>query len=309
MSPMRLDAGSRVGRYEIVAPLGAGGMGEVYRARDSSLDRDVAIKVLPHGTADHPDARERLAREAKSLSRLSHPHICAVHDVGEDAGRLYLVMELLEGETLAARIARGPLGLTDTLRVGREIAEALGGAHRQGIVHRDLKPGNVMLTPAGVKLLDFGLAKAVAPSGAESAATLGRSLTVEGTVVGTLQYMSPEQMEGKSADARSDIFALGVVLYEMASGRRAFGGESATAIAATILTVDPPPIAGAPALDRIVRACLAKDPDRRWQSAQDVALQLAMSGDSMPAAVAPARRSLPALGTEAAAAAKVAWLP
>jgi len=294
MSSMRLGPGTRVGRYEIVAALGAGGMGEVYRARDSSLDRDVAIKVLPHGTADHPDARERLAREAKSLSRLSHPHICAVHDVGEDAGSLYLVMELLEGETLAARIARGPLGLTDTLRVGREIAEALGGAHRQGVVHRDLKPGNVMLTPGGVKLLDFGLAKAVAPTDPESAPTLGRSLTVEGTVVGTLQYMSPEQMEGKAADARSDIFALGAVLYEMATGQRAFGGDSASAIAAAILTVDPPPLHASAALDRIVRACLVKDPDRRWQSAQDVALQLSMSGDGVMAAVSAAPRRIPA---------------
>ena len=303
---MPLQIGTRLGRYEIVAPLGAGGMGEVYRARDSSLDREVAIKVLPHGTADQPDARDRLAREARSLSRLSHPHICAVHDVGEDAGSVYLVMELIEGETLAARIARGPLGVTDTLRIGREIAEALAGAHRQGIVHRDLKPGNVMLTKGGVKLLDFGLAKAAAPADGESAVTLGRSLTSEGTLVGTLQYMSPEQMEGKPADARSDIFALGVVLYEMATGRRAFGGDSATALAAAVLTADPPPIAGAPALDRIVRGCLAKDPDRRWQSAQDVALQLTMSGDSMPAGVAAARRSLPSWLPWAAAALAVA---
>jgi serine/threonine protein kinase/Tol biopolymer transport system component len=291
---LTLQPGVRLGRYEIVAPLGAGGMGEVYRARDSSLDREVAIKVLPHGTADRPDARERLAREARSLSRLSHPHICAVHDVGEDRGSLYLVMELLEGETLAARIARGPIGVTDTLRVGREIAEALAGAHRQGIVHRDLKPGNVMLTPGGVKLLDFGLAKAVAPMAAESAVTVGRGLTVEGTVIGTLQYMSPEQMEGKPADARSDIFALGAVLCEMATGRPAFTGDSATAVAAAVLTAEPPPITGAPALDRIVRGCLAKDPDRRWQSAQDVALQLATTGDNTSVAVTRPRRSWPA---------------
>jgi Tol biopolymer transport system component len=225
-----------------------------------------------------------------------------VHDVGEDRGSLYLVMELLEGETLAARVARGPMGVTDTLRVGREIAEALAGAHRQGIVHRDLKPGNVMLTPSGVKLLDFGLAKAVAPAAAESAVTVGRGLTVEGTVIGTLQYMSPEQMEGKPADARSDIFALGAVLCEMATGRPAFTGDSATAVAAAVLTAEPPPIAGAPALDRIVRGCLAKDPDRRWQSAQDVALQLAMTGDNTSVGVTRIRRSLPAWLPWAAAA-------
>jgi Tol biopolymer transport system component len=290
---MSLQPGTRLGRYDIVSPLGAGGMGEVYRARDTSLHRDVAIKVLPHGTADDPHARERLTREARSLSRLSHPHICAVHDVGDDAGRMFIVMELLDGETLAARIARGPLGSSDTLRLGCEIAEALGAAHRQGIVHRDLKPGNVMLTPGGVKLLDFGLAKDAAPD-PESAATRGRSLTGEGTVLGTLQYMSPEQMEGKPADARSDIFALGTVLYEMATGRRAFSGDSATGLAAAVLTADPPPLAGAPVLDRIVRGCIAKDPERRWQSAQDVALQLATSGESLAAAAGPPPRRMPA---------------
>src|ERR1700737_2522430 len=212
---MTLSRGSRLGPYEILAPLGAGGMGEVYKARDTRLDRTVAVKVLPQHLSSSPDVRQRFEREAKTISALSHPHICALYDVGNQDGVEYLVMEYLEGETLADRLAKGPLPLEQTLRYGIEIADALDRAHRQGIVHRDLKPGNIMLTKSGVKLLDFGLAKAVAAPdmrGNLTSLPTQQALTQEGTILGTLQYMAPEQLEGKEADARTDIFAFGATL-------------------------------------------------------------------------------------------------
>ena len=290
---MGFAAGTRLGPYEIVAPLGAGGMGEVYRARDTRLERSVAVKVLPSHLSASPDARQRLDREAKTISKLSHPHICALYDVGHHDGTDFLVMELLEGETLAERLTRGPLPPHQTMRYGVEIADALEAAHRQGIVHRDLKPGNVMLTKSGVKLLDFGLAKAFAPlfpgSDASGLATntAARDLTQEGSVPGTLQYMAPEQIEGRAVDSRTDIFAFGVVLFEMATGRRAFAGKSRAALAAAIVGDEPAAISSLQprspkALDRLVQICLAKDPERRWQTAHDVGLQLAVMGESAP---------------------------
>ncbi|MFN2386806.1 MAG: serine/threonine-protein kinase [Thermoanaerobaculia bacterium] len=219
---MSLTPGTRLGPYEIVLPLGAGGMGEVYRARDTRLERTVAIKVLSSRLAANADALARFEREARTISQLSHPHICAVHDVGREGETEYLVMEYLEGETLAERLLKGPLPLEQTLRFGVQIADALDKAHRQGIVHGDLKPGNVRLTKSGVKLLDFGLAKAIAPAGPQSSGTelpTQQALTQEGTILGTFEYMAPEQVEGTEADARTDIFAFGAVLYEMATGR------------------------------------------------------------------------------------------
>ncbi len=295
---MTLSAGSRLGVYEILSPLGAGGMGEVYRARDSRLGRDVAIKVLPERLSSSAEGRERFEREARTIAQISHPHICALYDVGEtalsippdhqitrspDHPTLYLVMEYLEGETLAERIARGALPAERTLRYGIEIAEALEKAHRVGIVHRDLKPANVMLTKSGVKLLDFGLAKAFEQDrpleSLTSAPTAAREVTREGTILGTLSYMAPEQLEGKKVDARTDIFAFGATLYEMATGRKAFSGESQASVISSILTSEPPAISGVapmtpPSLDRLVRTCLAKDPDDRWQSAGDIAREL-----------------------------------
>jgi len=279
---MTLAAGTRLGPYEIVSAIGAGGMGEVYKARDTRLERTVAIKVLPLHLSSSPEVRQRFEREAKTISQLSHPHICALYDVGHQDGTDYLVMEYLEGETLADRLAKGPLSLEQTLRYGVEIADALDKAHRQGIVHRDLKPGNVMLTKSGVKLLDFGLAKAMTPATQQSSLTAlptQQGLTQEGTILGTFQFMAPEQLEGKEADARTDIFALGAVLYEMVTGKKAFSGASQASLIAAILERDPPPISSIqpmtpPALDRIVKTCLAKDPEERWQSAADIKRQL-----------------------------------
>ncbi len=293
--------GTRLGPYEIVAPLGAGGMGEVHRARDTRLDREVAIKVLPATLAGNEQLRQRFEREAKAISSLNHPHICTLYDVGQapgdggkgsDAPLHYLVMELLEGESLADRLKKGPLPLPETLKVGRQIASALDAAHRQGIIHRDLKPGNVVLTRNGAKLLDFGLARTVVGepppvSGFSGAAShmptampaAADPLTAEGTVLGTFQYMAPEQLEGAEADPRSDLFALGAVLYEMATGRRAFQGHSKTSLIAAIVSAQPAPISSVtpmtpPALDHVVRRCLEKDPADRWQSARDVAAEL-----------------------------------
>src|SRR5216683_83658 len=281
---MTLSPGSRLGPYEVLSPLGAGGMGEVYKARDTRLERTVAVKVLPQHLSSSPDVRQRFEREAKTISQLSHPHICALYDVGNQDGVEYLVMEFLEGETLADRLSRGPLPTEQTLRYGIEMADALDKAHRQGIVHRDLKPGNVMLTKSGVKLLDFGLAKVVAPvsstSGFSVLATQGApNLTQEGTILGTFQYMAPEQLEGREADVRTDIFAFGAVLYEMATGQKAFSGKSQASLIAAILGSEPAAISTVapmtpPALDRVVKTCLAKDPDDRWQTAHDVMLQL-----------------------------------
>ncbi|HET9794868.1 MAG TPA: protein kinase, partial [Thermoanaerobaculia bacterium] len=307
---MTLSAGTRLGPYEIVSLLGAGGMGEVYRAIDTRLDRAVALKVLPRELSETPGFRQRFEREAKAISQLSHPNICALFDLGSEGGAEYLVMELLEGQTLADRLEKGPLPIDQVLRFGTEIAAALDRAHRAGIVHRDLKPGNVMLTRTGVKLLDFGLAKAVAKAPVEdgsglsalpTAAPESRPLTEEGTILGTFQYMAPEQVEGREADARTDIFALGCVLYEMATGRKAFTGRSRAGLVAAILERDPGPISAAlpmapPALDRLVQGCLEKDPDDRWQSAHDVMAQLrwiAQGGSQagVPAPVTARRRS------------------
>ncbi len=243
---MTFVPGVRLGHYEVVAPLGAGGMGEVYRARDTRLDRTVAVKLLPPRVARDPERRARFEREAKTISSLNHPHICTLYDVGEEAGSHLLVMELVEGESLAERLQRGPLPLEQVVRYGAEVAEALECAHRQGIVHRDLKPGNVMLTRTGAKLLDFGLAwssaEASLVAGPEEEATEPKPLTAVGTVLGTYQYMSPEQLAGAEAGPRSDIFALGTVLYEMATGRRAFEGKSKTSLVAAILSAQPVPI-------------------------------------------------------------------
>jgi len=287
---MTLAAGTKLGPYEILAPLGAGGMGEVYRARDTRLGRDVAVKVLPHHLSANPEVRARFEREAKTISSLNHPNICTLFDVGREGDTDYLVLELVDGETLAERITRGALPPADVLRIGVQIADALDRAHRAGVVHRDLKPGNVMLTKSGAKLMDFGLARATGMAGPASGSgithaaltqspTVAQALTAEGSIVGTFQYMSPEQLEGKEADARSDLWALGCVLHEMATGRRAFEGQSQASLIAAIMHVSPVPVSQAapaipPALDRVVSACLAKDPADRIQSAHDVKLQL-----------------------------------
>jgi Tol biopolymer transport system component len=282
---MPVAPGVRLGPYEIVAPAGAGGMGEVYRARDTRLDRTVAVKVLPAEFAQNAQLRLRFEREAKAISSLSHPHICTLHDVGQQDGVDFLVMEYLEGETLAERVAKGALPIEQALAIAIQITDALDKAHKQGIVHRDLKPANIFLTKSGAKLLDFGLAKSGAQAeggvvvGFTSFATEHRSLTAEGTIIGTFQYMAPEQLEGKEADARTDIFGLGTVLYEMVTGRRAFQGKSKVSLIAAILEHDPPPITSLqplspPALDRLIRTCLEKNPEDRWQTAHDVALHL-----------------------------------
>src|SRR5262245_32731591 len=299
---MALSPGVKLGPYEIIAALGAGGMGEVYRARDARLERDVAIKMLPGHLSSDPALRARFEREAKTISSFQHAHICTLHDIGSQDGMDYLVMELVEGETLSARLQRGPMPVKELLRCGTEIAEALEAAHRRGIVHRDLKPGNIMLTPSGAKLLDLGLANSVAvasgdttPAPSFSAVATMTSpvspITQEGKVVGTVQYMSPEQIEGKEADARSDIFALGCVLYETATGKRAFEGKSNLSIASAILEKDPEPISTAqpltpPALDHVVQRALAKSPDERWQSATDVKGELQWIATSSSTAVA-----------------------
>jgi Tol biopolymer transport system component len=295
---MTLATGSKLGHFEILGQIGAGGMGEVYKARDTRLERTVAVKVLPPHLSASTESRQRFEREAKTISQLSHPHICALYDVGREGETEYLVMELLEGDTLSDRLAKGPLPLEQTLRYGTEIADALDKAHRQGIVHRDLKPGNVMLTKSGVKLLDFGLAKAMAPAQPQSALTSGPTVagapnvTQEGTILGTFQYMAPEQLEGKEADARTDIFAFGAVLYEMATGRTAFTGASRALLISSIMTSAPPALSTVepmtpPMLDHIVQRCLAKGPDDRWQSAGDVSGELRWLG-SAPSSVAPA---------------------
>jgi tRNA A-37 threonylcarbamoyl transferase component Bud32 len=289
---MPLAIGARLGPYEVVAPLGAGGMGEVYKARDTRLLRTVALKVL---RSDQPRRGERFAREAQALSRLSHPHICTIHDVGEQDGSAYLVMEYIDGQTLADRLDDGALPLDTALLYAIQIADALTEAHRQGLVHRDLKPSNVMLTRDGAKVLDFGLAKLV--HGVEEPVTTESvALTGDGQVVGTVPYMSPEQLEGKTVDARTDLFALGAVLFEMVTGRRAFAGDSKARVMAAVLTQDPPaltvlqPLAGA-ALERVVARCLAKDVLDRWQTARDLSAELRWireGGATSPGAVAPA---------------------
>jgi serine/threonine protein kinase len=298
-----LASGTKLGPYEITGAIGAGGMGEVYRARDTRLGRDVAIKILPQHLTEKADARQRFEREARAVSSLNHAHICTLYDIGHQDGTDFLVMELLEGETLAKRVEKGPLPTAELLRIAIEIADALDKAHRQGILHRDLNPSNIMLTKAGAKLMDFGLAKASDAAGAPMLSSLTQSLnpsakttpvTAEGTIVGTFQYMAPEQMEGKEADARSDIFSFGAVLFEMATGKRAFEGKTTASVIAAILEREPPAISSVqpmspPALDRTVKICLAKDPDERFQSAHDVKLQLEWIRDagSQASAAAP----------------------
>ena len=288
---MAFAPGTRLGPYEIVAALGAGGMGEVYRATDTRLERSVAVKVLLSHLTGDPERRARLEREAKAISSLNHPHICALYDVGHEQGTDYLVMELVEGETLAERLKKGPLPLAETLRTAIEMAGALDKAHRQGVIHRDLKPGNVMLTKAGSKLLDFGLAKralgAQAGEGHSAVPTESAPLTGEGTLVGTIAYMAPEQLEGKEADARSDLWAFGCLLYEMATARRAFEGKSQASLISAIMDKEPQPLTQLqpltpPSLERLVRVCLAKDPDERLQNAHDVVQELRWLGDVGP---------------------------
>jgi eukaryotic-like serine/threonine-protein kinase len=285
---MAIATGTQLGSYEVLSAIGAGGMGEVYKARDLRLDRIVAIKVLSTHLTNNQELKARFDREARSISSLQHPHICVLYDIGHDeaSGLDYLVMEYLEGETLVKRLERGALPNDQVLRVAMEIADALDRAHRQGITHRDLKPGNIILTKGGAKLLDFGLAK---PAGVSSKMSLSAvatmtspadPITQQGVMVGTMQYMSPEQIEGKEADSRSDIFAFGAVLYEMATGQRAFNGKSHASIIAAILTSEPPPLSqvqnttGSAALESLIRTCLAKDPDDRYQSAHDLVVQL-----------------------------------
>jgi tRNA A-37 threonylcarbamoyl transferase component Bud32 len=290
---MSLSNGTRLGPYQIEVPIGAGGMGEVYRAKDTRLDRTVAVKVLADKLSRKPGLRQRFEREARAIASLNHPHICALHDVGQQDGVDFLVMEYLEGETLADRLSHGALMPELLLRYAIQIADALDKAHRQAFVHRDLKPGNIMLTRTGVKLLDFGLAKfatderalqAGATVGAASTLTM-QPVTAEGTIVGTLQYMAPEQLEGREADPRTDLFAFGLVVYEMATGKKAFTGKSQASLMTAIMTTDPPAItslqpASPPGLDRVVKTCLAKEPEDRWQTAHDVMLELKWIGES-----------------------------
>jgi serine/threonine protein kinase len=303
---MPLASGTKLGPYEIQSPLGAGGMGEVYRARDTRLDRTVAIKVLASHLSSSPELKQRMEREARAISSLNHPNICQLYDIGSQDGTDYLVMEFLEGETLGERLRKGAVPLNETLTIGAAIAEALAVAHERGIVHRDLKPGNVMLTKAGAKLMDFGLAKATAAGleGSSKAPVLSAAptmsgasplspLTTAGALIGTIQYMSPEQIEGKDADARSDLFALGGVLYEMVTGGRPFGGKSQVSVASAILEKEPEPISSLQpltpqAFEHVVSTCLAKNPDDRFQAAHDVRLQLKWIAQSGASTIKPA---------------------
>ena len=297
---MALASGTKLGPYEILNPLGAGGMGEVYRAKDTRLDRTVAIKVLPSHLSSDPELKQRMEREAKAISALQHPNICTLYDIGTQDGTQFLVMEYLEGQTLAERLVKGPLPVEQVLKIGTEIAQALDKAHQQGIIHRDLKPANIMLTRAGAKLMDFGLAKPKISIAAEAVGPFTPStptvnlasltaavspLTQKGSIVGTFQYMAPELLQGAEADARSDLFSFGCVLYEMITGRRAFEGKSQLSVFSAILEKDPEPISASqplapPMLDRVVRASLAKDPADRIQSAHDVAMDLRWVGES-----------------------------
>ncbi len=279
---MSLEQGQKLGPYEIEASAGAGGMGEVYKAKDTRLDRTVAIKVLPKSTSINADLRARFEREAKAISSLNHPNICILYDIGHEEGIDFLVLEYLEGETLSERIKRSPLDLKEALKISSQIADALDNAHRQGLVHRDLKPANVILTKEGAKLLDFGLAKLQISGGIVdgiSGITQTTPLTGTGTIIGTIQYMAPEQLEGKEADARSDIFAFGAVMYQMITGQRPFDGQSQASLIAAIIERTPPNVSSVmpmipPGIDRLVKKCLAKDPDDRWQSARDLADEL-----------------------------------
>ena len=340
---MTIKAGTRLGPYEIVASIGAGGMGEVWRAKDTRLDRDVAIKILPPGFAENEQLVQRFEREARAISQLNHPNVCILYDVGHEStgGRAqsaekeetahreptttlhYLVMEYLEGESLADRIRKGALQIHEVLKHGQQIASALDAAHRQGITHRDLKPGNVMLTKSGAKLLDFGLAKTASGiqsplDGLTNMPTEAKPLTTEGTILGTFQYMAPEQLEGIEADPRTDIFALGALIYEMATGRRAFQGSSKTSLIAAIVSSHPEPISSftsvtPPALDHVVRKCLEKNRDDRWQSAHDVASELQWISEAGSAAgvaipISRRKRRVTWMGWVVAAVVAIVWL-
>ena len=323
---MALEPGSKLGPYEIVGPLGAGGMGEVYRAKDLRLGRDVAVKILPTHLSDKPDVRERFEREARAISSLNHPNICTLYDIGREGDADYFVMELLDGESLSARLARGPLRVDEALKIGAQVAEGLAAAHKQGIIHRDLKPGNIGLTKSGAKVLDFGVAK-LRDEAVVDMATRTTPLTSAGAMVGTVQYMAPEQLEGRPVDHRADLFAFGALLHEMLTGQRAFPGQSQASVIAAILTLDPRPVSElvptAPAaLDRVIKSCLAKEADERWQSASDLARELKWIADGRSlttsgtgaATVVPRRRGAPswvialALAAVAAAAAILGWM-
>ena len=312
------EPGSRLGAFEILSLIGAGGMGEVYRARDTRLGRLVAIKILSADIADDPRSRERFTREAQIVSKLAHPHICTLHDLSvatvDGVEVPFLVMELLEGQTLATRLARGPLPVDQTLRTAVEIAEALAAAHALDVVHRDLKPANIMLTASGVKLLDFGLARwrgPVVAGGTTGAGVDGHARSTAGLIIGTLPYMSPEQVRGEAVDARTDVFAFGAVLYEMLTGAPAFAADSQAALIAAILDHDPIPVAtrqplAPPALDRLVTRCLAKAPAERWQHAQDVAFELKEISESR---VEPRQRPTEASGSRARPSAVPGYVP
>ncbi len=306
---MALNSGTRLGPYEILGPLGAGGMGEVYRAKDTRLGRDVAVKILPAHLSENAEVRERFEREARAISSLNHPHICTLYDIGREGDADYFVMELLDGESLAARLDRGPLKLDEALKVAAQIAEALAAAHKQGIVHRDLKPGNIALTKSGVKVLDFGVAK-LRDEGLVDNVTRTTPLTSQGAVLGTVQYMAPEQLEGKPVDHRADLFAFGAVLYEMLTGKRAFEGQSQASVIAATLREDPRPVSQliptTPAsLDRVVTSCLAKNPDERWQSAADLARELRWIGGGTGAVQA---TPTAVVGARATGRTRVAWI-
>jgi Tol biopolymer transport system component len=310
---MALTSGTKLGPYEIQSALGAGGMGEVYRALDTRLDRTVAVKVLASHLSSSPELKQRMEREGRAISSLNHPHICQLYDIGSQNGTDYLVMEFLEGETLGERLRKGAMPLPEVIKIGIAVAEALAVAHRSGIVHRDLKPGNIMLTAGGAKLMDFGLAKPLglqaasgsgsAPSFTAAATLSGPSplspLTTAGSIVGTIQYMSPEQIEGKEADARSDIFAFGAVLYEMVAGRRPFAGKSQISLASSILESDPEPVgklkpATPPAFEHVVTTCLQKNPEERYLAAHDIKLELQFIAGGKSSAPAPEAALAPA---------------
>jgi eukaryotic-like serine/threonine-protein kinase len=324
---MALTSGTKLGPYEIQSVLGAGGMGEVYRARDTRLDRSVAVKVLAGHLSSSPELKQRMEREARAISSLNHPHICRLYDIGSQNGTDYLVMEFLEGETLAEKLRKGPLPLAEIYKIGIAVAEALAAAHKSGIVHRDLKPGNIMLTEGGAKLMDFGLAKPLgmppsagsgsAPSFTAAATLSGPSplspLTTAGSVIGTIQYMSPEQIEGKEADARSDIFAFGAVLYEMVASKRPFSGKSQISLASSILESDPEPVTKIKpqtpaAFEHVIQTCLQKNPEDRYLAAHDIKLELQWIAADRSALVPPPEKILHATPLRARAGWAVALL-
>ena len=278
---MPLSAGTKLGPYEVLSWIGAGGMGEVYKARDARLDRFVAIKILPENVSSNAELRQRFEREARMLASLSHPHICAIFDTGQQGNTDYLVMEYLDGQTLAQKLEAAPLPLREAIHISLQIVDALDKAHSRGIIHRDLKPSNVMMIGWDAKLLDFGLAKLRESTHSETLSSLSTRAenTALGVVLGTLQYMAPEQLEGRAVDARTDIFAFGALFHEMVTGRRAFQGASQASLISAIMSSEPDPLSKfqpmtPPLLERVIKRCLAKDPAQRWQSARDLVTQL-----------------------------------